>query len=104
MKKTEVQKTKLQKIFTIANISLLGIFTIPVVGLMYTAWFLFLPVVGFSIYNYVMSIKQKQKNKIYNLLILIGTVVGIIPVLGWLPRVGALVLSIISLVILNKGE
>jgi len=95
-------KNKLQIGFLIANIVLLGIGSIPVLGLIYTTWLLFIPVIGFSIYNFITSKKNGLKNKTDNLVIMVLSAVGIIPIVGWFCKAVALAFTIKSLVGVNK--
>lgn len=86
---------KVELAFTITNISIFGVCLIPIVSFIYLLWFLFLPVIGFSIYNFIVSKGTARRNS--NLIILILAAVGVIPFIGYVVRAIALGFSIWNL-------
>ncbi|MDB9497054.1 hypothetical protein PN441_01135 [Spirulina major CS-329] len=88
--------------FVIANIVIFSIAVIPIIGVVYLTWFLFVPAIGFSICNYIVARDNRFNTNPWDLVILILSVVTLIPIIGWLTGASALAFSIITLVKYNK--
>lgn len=89
--------------FIIANIAIFCIATIPIIGLIYLTWFLFVPAIGFSICNFLVAKDGRFRTKPWDLVVLILACVAIIPFIGWFAAAAGLGFSIVILVkYLNK--
>jgi hypothetical protein len=95
---------KLYVPFQIALIALWAICLVPVIGLVYLGWFLFIPAIGFAICNLLASIgiDDAAGVKSWDVVILVMTVVSIVPLLGWFSAAVGLAFSISALIRFRK--
>ena len=95
IKIAESKLPKLEKGFTIANIVMVALSLIPIAGdFIFAIWF-FIPTLAFAIYNFVVSKGTNRRQR--NLIILIMICISLVPFLGWVARVVALILSLITI-------
>jgi len=90
--------------FVVANTVFFSIAIIPVFGLIYLTWLLFIPAIGFSICNFIVARDGRYGTKPWDLIIMILACVAIIPVLGWLAAATALAFCITILIKYSKWK
>ena len=90
--------------FVIANTVFFSIAVIPVIGLIYLTWFLFIPAIGFSICNFLIARDGRYGTKPWDLIVMILACVAVIPVLGWLAAATALAFCITIIIKYKKWQ
>ena len=90
--------TKLYKPFLISNIAIFALGSIPVLGVIYLTWLLFIPAIGFSICNFIVAKDGRFNTNPWDKIIMILSVVALIPLIGWFCKMAALGFTIVALV------
>jgi hypothetical protein len=90
--------------FQIVLIVLWSICLIPIVGLAYLGWFLFVPAIAFAICNLLASLKLNNAPGVqsWDIVILVMTVVSVVPVIGWFSAAIGLAFSISAFIRFRK--
>lgn len=90
--------------FVVANTVIFSIAIIPIIGLIYLTWGLFIPAIGFSICNFIVAKDGRYGTQPWDLIVMILSIVAVIPVLGWLAAATGLAFCITALVKYSKWK
>ncbi|CAN2047279.1 membrane hypothetical protein [Candidatus Magnetomoraceae bacterium gMMP-1] len=87
---------KYYKNFLIINIAIFTITSIPLLGSsIYFAFGLFCPAILLSISNYIIAKENDYHFVQYDKAVMVLSIVGVVPFIGWFCRIGALIISIL---------
>lgn len=80
-----------------------GICLIPIVSLIYTGWFLFIPTIAAAILAFFIGKKLGQKKTMpFDIVNVVVSGVRIIPLVGFIAGIGGIVMCILNLIQRNK--